>query len=238
MQIQKLCAHALSIGAVLAATVNALAVGPVAVNSRAALGGTDLVDWGTQNATADVFGNPFSAISQQGLGLTISGATESFNGFERAIQGSSIIPWDGNFTPGDVILWTGTSFTGPQSLIVDFGSPVFGAGAQIQPDLPDGPFNAVIKSYDKDGNLLQTDNFSGTASGAGDGSAIFVGVLSDQENISRIVFSVDDAGAVAINQLDINRTLPENGEYLTILFAVTVFGMAGLRRNVRGFHSA
>src|SRR5688572_30158125 len=97
----------------------------VSVTSRPALGGNDHVDWATEGIDGDALGNPFGAVSQHGLSITVSGATESFNGFERADQGGS---WGGNFANGDALAWTGFGLN-PQIMTLEFATPVFGAGA-------------------------------------------------------------------------------------------------------------
>jgi hypothetical protein len=110
--------------------------------------------------------------------------------------------WNGNFAPGDGVLWTNGS---NGALIVDFPVPIFGAGAQIQAD-QFGTFTGTVSAYDKLGNLLVTYSLAGNSNANGDNSAIYLGILDSNSQISRMVFDIADTidlpHDLAINQLD------------------------------------
>jgi hypothetical protein len=209
-------------GAVIAMTSTLLAV-PVSVTSRAALTGNDTINW--PGDEFDYLGAAFNTTTVGGLGVAVSGATESFEGYERADQSSS---WDGNFARGDRLLWTGFGFA-PQIMMFEFASPVFGAGAQIQNDfLFQGAFMALLTAYDSGGVVIHTDTFAGNSTSDADNSAIFIGVLNDVENIAKLELSVVGSESYAINQMSINRTrtsVPETGEYLTLMMVLSLFAM-------------
>jgi hypothetical protein len=93
-------------------------------------------------------------------------------------------------------------------VLVGFSSPVQGVGTQIESLLP-GAFTGYMDLFDTGNNLLAEISVSGNTTTANDGSAPFIGAISDTANIDHIVFSVDNgnpqfprAGDVAINALD------------------------------------
>jgi hypothetical protein len=199
---------------------------PASVSSRPALGGNDYVNWASTGNEYDYLGASFGASSTHGLGLAVSGANASANGFERATQGSS---WMGNFGEGDELLWTGFA-QDEQVISIAFGRPVFGAGAQIQNDFP-GDFRAWLKAYDAGDNLIYSDTFPGVSTLDGGNTAIFIGALDTVESISRLVFGVEGSGSLAINRLDILQTpsIPDAGG-LGLLLVATLGGLHWWRR--------
>jgi len=229
MRINKLCLRIIASGPFIALGFNLIAA-PASVTSRAALGGNDFVNWNSAGANGDALGSSFSTTSAGGVGVNVSGATSSVNGFERTDQGDL---WNGNFAPGAALLWSGFSIDA-QTMTIAFGSPVFGAGAQIQSD-DHVAFTAFLNSYDSIGNLLHSDTFSGNSTDAHDNSAIFIGVLNDTANIAKIELGILDTstpGSFAINRLDLKR-VPESGEYLGLAFALTLVGMGVGRSRCR-----
>jgi hypothetical protein len=234
MRLKEIYIRTLAVGALASLGLNLVAA-PTSVSSRAALGGNDFKDWAGLGPDGTALGDSFSTSSQFGLGLSVSGATESASGFERANQGGS---WAGNFAPGDALLWTGLAFS-PQIITIDFASPIFGAGAQIQNDDLGAAFTAFLTAYDSLNNVVASYTFNGTSTDAGDNSAIFIGASNDLENISKIELGVDGSGSFAINRLDIKRTLsvPDSGEYLSAIFAMAFIAMSAAR-SVKRSHTA
>lgn len=209
---------------------------PSSISSRAALGGNDSVNWGALGIDGANLGPNVNTTSASGLGVT--GTRTSTDGFERTDQGGT---WGGNFASGDALLWTGIYSLVPETITIEFGSPVFGAGAQIQNDFP-GAFRAYLKSYDSGGALLWSDSFVGESTSAGNNSAIFIGVLDSFASISKIEISVENGDtfsgsfseSFAINRLDLRiAQVPDSGEYLSALFAATILGMGALCRSRR-----
>lgn len=197
------------------------------VTSRPALGGNDYVDWGVLGPAYTVVSNPVNLFSNGGLPLTVSKPTTG--PFERRDQSSG---WWGNFASDDPVLWTRDQ-VGPMEIV--FASPVLGAGAQIQRDLY-GDFTGTISAYDAANNLLGSFSLAGNSNGAGDNSAIFLGVLDSSAVIKKVVFDVDNATEdFAINRLDVVTqggapVIPEPGTMLLM----SIGGLAiGLGRRFR-----
>lgn len=184
------------------------------VTSPAALGSNDSIDWGQTSAGA----TPFSVVSAGG----VAASTISTGGsLARNVQNGG---WSGNFTPGDNLLWT--AGLGPD-ITINFATPVYGAGAQIQADYFGG-FVARITAWDGVNSWSFTQAGNSTASG--DGSAIFIGVLSTTQTLTSIRFSLDSAAFApndfAINALQLNTSaVPEPATWAML---VTGFGMVGV----------
>jgi hypothetical protein len=96
-----------------------VAAGFQLVTSRSALGGTDSVDWGSLHLpTLTPISNPFNISSGGGVNVTVS--EQQPGNFYSSYQGNGS---QGNFAPGDALLYTGNQFGsagGP--IILDFGS--------------------------------------------------------------------------------------------------------------------
>lgn len=175
--------------------------------SRTALDGDNSINWQVVGPAFSSAPNPFSVTSSSGLTLTVSKASGEFL---RADQTSaSDGPFSANFAPGDALIFTGRD--APGSVTIDFSSPVFAAGTQLE-SAGNGPFNAIIEALDNDGNSLGGFSVSGIAEygGPGDNTAPFVGVLSDQANIASLRINSEREPGVgfAFNQLDL-KTVPE-----------------------------
>jgi hypothetical protein len=141
-----------------------------------------------------------STLASSNFGLPITVANANNTALEVRQQGVST-GWNGNFASGDGVLWTSeTTLFGNGPLIINFPVPIFGAGAQIQ-DVYYGAFTSTVSAYDSLGNLLATYSLAGNSTGAGDNSAIFLGILDSNAMISRMVFDMGDHN-FGINQLD------------------------------------
>ena len=215
------------------------------LSDRASLGSNDQIDWSSLGPLDDPFDpvsgfnilpNSFSATSQNGLELFLDippaepGITPPF--VFRTLPAPGI---ETNYGTGDFILFTGLLPAPPPApgnpgpLTITFDTPVLGAGAQIAvDDIFD--FTAFISAFDDSDRLLGTFSVPGTSSVELDDSAVFLGIVSDTPNISRLVFSSDiPNSAIGINNLSIvnpNLTENENDE----LFASTndrLFGGSG-----------
>lgn len=189
------------------------------VTARAALG-SDLIDWGKNPAGS----TPFGFVTADG----IVGAVTSAGGFLDNRQ--QPLTFVGNFAHGDNLLFT--EFNGPD-ITLNFTTPVAGAGAQIQSNFP-GAFVARITASDGTTNWSFTE--AGTSNGNDDGSAIFIGVLSDIANLKWVSFSLDSAAffknSFAINQVSLTDTVagvPEPASWVLMLLGFGGLG-ATLRR--------
>jgi hypothetical protein len=176
------------------------------VTSRTALAGTDSVNWGTLGSNGIHVANPFTILSSAGRSISVSKTiADSFNEVVQC-PSSTGCSWDGNFAPGDSVLWTfdlGTKLDNPITL--NFGTTAVAAGgAQIQMDYEE-PFTAQVEAFDATGKSLASFTEKGTSTHAADNSAIFIGVSSGTANISQIALSIkvgESRGDFAINKFD------------------------------------
>jgi len=182
------------------------------ITSRAALAGTDSVNWATLGAPGTSVANPFTVSSTAGQRVTVS-KTEAGNFLLveewGPTTGNSYVI-HGNFAPGDIVLdANGASHTGRQNTItLNFGAtPVAAGGAQIMTNLY-GSFTAEIDALDVKGKALARFTEAGNATNAADNSAIFLGIRSTSPTIYQIAISVTKAdndqykGIFGINKFD------------------------------------
>ncbi|WP_392532935.1 hypothetical protein [Nostoc sp. C117] len=206
------------------------------VTDRNAFGGNDEVDWSSLGPTSTFLPNSFSATSQSGLGLDVNIAPSNNPLISKpfVFQTSPPPGIRTNFANGDYVLFGGIDVRafGPNApfpidgnggpLAINFDRPVFGAGTQITVD-DRFTFNAFVSAYDSLNNLLGTFSAQGTSSLLLDNSALFLGVRSDEANISRLVFSSSfPEQGLAINKVSI-LAVPEP----SYSFAILVFGVSG-----------
>ena len=192
-------------GAVVAALSTANASQALSlVTNRSDLGANDALDWSVLGSALSPVSSPFT-ISSSG-GLTATGSIPS-GSFERRDQGNNISNpggWGGNFAPGDALLWTRNN---PGPLQLNFSQTVRGIGAQIQQDAF-GPFTAVIEAFNSGGTSLGSFTLPGSSTQTSNNSAIFIGVLSDNADIAKLLLNVQDGKNLsqdfAINQVSLN----------------------------------
>jgi hypothetical protein len=200
------------------------------VSDRAALGGTDRVDWsilGLVPPPFQVLPNFFSVTSEQGLGINVSIPSAATPGVTPPLLFQTL-PEPGiatNFASGDFILFTGLrpgpppAVGNPGPLTITFDRPVAAAGTQIAVD-DTFLFTASISAFDSNNNLLGSFSTQGTSSLALDNSAQFIGVRSDAANISRLVYSSSEGdSALGINALSIAEAVPEPSNMAAMIVA-------------------
>ncbi len=166
----------------------------------------DTVDWGQLGPAGSLQTTPENWTSTSGMftgEVGITGSTIGTQNFERVDEGNG---WIGNFTPGDHLLWNeGAQFQTGIDFGVLFNSAVFGGGAQIQSDFY-GDFVATLTAFDGSGNVLGTTVLNGNSNGNEDGSAIFIGFMSNSANVAFLNFNVVDqfgGDSMAIDTLTI-----------------------------------
>jgi hypothetical protein len=204
------------------------------VNQRAALGGNDIIDWGSLGS-AEPFKqlpNSFSIQSKNGLGVSVS--VPSFFGSPQPLvfQTLPIPSIDTNFPIGQNILFTGFAnvefppMTNTALLTVKFDKPVKAAGTQLALVGTQKPYDAIASAFDSENNLLGT--FSTTAK---DNLPVFLGISSDKANISRLVLRTSEANVpFGINALSF-VAIPEPGSTFALLAIALGAGLALKRKS-------
>jgi PEP-CTERM motif len=206
----------------IAATATGLASASiVGVTDPGSLGANDFIDWGQLGDAGTAVSSPASVTSNNGLDATAS--TDDPAGFIRLDQDNG---WNGNFSSGDALLNNNSETLFP--LTITFASPIFGAGANIQMDNP-ATFTAQIEAFNG-ATSLGTFTEDGVSNGNADGSAIFIGLLDDTQEITSITFTLTASSGsndFAINALQLNGTPAETPEPGTIVLSAMGIAAAG-----------
>lgn len=197
---------------------------PVVINSRAAQGANDTLDWSDLGATGTQHASGSIATSANGFDVTISNS-DSGN-FQLLTQ--SPTSWNGNFNPGEIVLWNRGN--GPVTL--DFSSPVFGFGFNIMANNL-GAFNGQISLFDTGNNSLGSFAYAGNANSAADGSAVYIGARETSASIARVVITGLGGGtptSFAINQLALNPAPELDSDAASLPLGMMLLGWLSLRR--------
>ena len=173
------------------------------VAARAGLGANDMVDWGTvaDDGTSGV--SPYARFSTGGMGVTASAA-------DLAVFENSGNFYSGNFADGDIVL--DTFFTdGPISIV--FASAVRGVGFNVAHETL-GAFVGTLSFYGLGNVFFDSVTVNGNTTVNRDGTAAFIGGLSDLRDIVRVDISTSLSGgsrALTINQMSLLTTDPPTG---------------------------
>ena len=152
------------------------------VTSRAALDGTDYIDWAQLGPDFTEVTPPVGVLTALSANATVKNPAGTLLRLDEVIAPDSFT----NFAPGDALL--STNFTvGP--VVIDFATGQSRVGAQIMSN-EYGNFEGVIEVYDFDDVLLESYSVAGISSNAGDNSAIFIGVSRTTADIDRVEFRV------------------------------------------------
>ena len=182
-----------------AASANA---GVALITNPSALNADTLVDWSALGASYTWVPAPVT-INTPSVSIGVSETGGGF--FERRDQSpdmNTFTGWLGHFAGGAHLLWTQDTYNsdlgtevGHGPMIFDFETPILGFLVQIQND--GGPPDYFLQAF-AGGTDLGTFQVSKTFPGQTccDNTSPFIGVLSDQANITRIVLStgVDGVG--------------------------------------------
>jgi hypothetical protein len=183
----------------------------IQVGSAGALGANDFYDWG-QVRVLDGGGNAVAQPSPQNVtsNLSRTGSISDGGSFTGLVEGTD---WFGNFTVGNDVLYTGDTnnpFAASSSFTMNFNTAVAGLGLQITSNFY-GAFTASLEVFNG-ATSLGVFNVGGVMDGNEDGTAPFLGALSDAVNINKAVFTLtSNTGAgLGVNRL-LTTDTPTNG---------------------------
>ena len=218
----------------LRATVAALLLGAglqaaaVPITSRVALAGNDTIQWGQLGGSLTDVLLPANITTTGAQGATVTNPTGPLVRFD---EGDGV--YSGNFALGDALLAT---LFKPGPISIDFSTGLSRIGAQIMSN-DFGSFNGVLKVYDVNNVLLETQTFAGLATSQQDNSAIFIGIARATADIDRVEFNISGSTSpdFAINQVDLRvGVVPEPATLAMLLAGLAVLGTAALRHRAPG----
>lgn len=193
--------------------------------------GNDLLDWGQlPGPELGVLITPLAIVSNGGLNAQLTTDTGQVG---KDQQGNL---WNGNFAPGDNLIYTG-QFLPVAPVVITFGSPVFGVGAQM--GFNGGPdFTANMIIFGTMGQVLGTYTAAGFEDSTADNSAVYIGAVDSSAEIASVeFFASNGAGpfgeSFAINQISITTSSPIPEPSSLLLLASGIAGAAGVLRRGR-----
>ena len=160
------------------------------VTARTELPANETLDWSGFGSLGTEIPDPASLATASGLIVTVSQPEYEFGLALEGLPGNQNGWWKGDFLPGQYLLANTNS---PFALTLSFSQPIFGAGVQIDPgleggQLPEG-FTAYVTAYDG-ATVLGQFSTTGTRTLNEDGSAPFLGVVSDTADITSLTYRV------------------------------------------------
>jgi len=210
------------------------------VSSESGITADGLIDWGVKGSDGTIVPQPFTipVPGVSGLEVTVSQSAHDFLRVDQSNMDQSGGLWKGNFAPGEKLLSTRVpeiGGTGPVSFV--FNSPVQGVGAQIQA-FSHGSFTATIEAFNSSNvSLGGPFTLTGNSTNAADDSAIFIGILSNAVDISKVVFGVPDvAPGGLVQEFAINgpriqvAAVPEPKTYAMLMAGLGLLGLIARRR--------
>jgi hypothetical protein len=137
----------------------------VGITTQSALGANDAIDFSQLGTTLTVVNSPENLVSANNQNVVMSSNGGSFLVFNSDDSSN-------NFAANTLVI---TNFGSGNGIKFSFANPITGFGINISADIF-GSFVGTAQAFDKNGNLLGSFSENGTSSGAGDGSAIFLGL--------------------------------------------------------------
>lgn len=168
----------------------------IGISSPAGMTVTDTIDWGAIGPDMTPTASSFNIQTTGGATVTVSNENNDIGTMYRLEQPGS---FSGNFSPGDAVLFV---YGEDAPLTLAFAAPVRGVGANIQGS-EYGAFEATISLYGSADNLLGSYTLAGDSNGDNDGTAIFLGMVSDGMDIYYARFSI--VSQVQSNDFGINQ---------------------------------
>jgi hypothetical protein len=174
---------------------------------------TDTVSWAQLGGDGTLLNQTFSAVSSNGE--TVNGGFNGTGGGlisvicdPNAPANCSWGPPSNGYNIGDTLIWAeDNNFAGTGPIAFNF-APQFGAGAFLQATAL-GQFTAQLSFYDSSHVLLGSE----TQTSDSNGDALYLGGLSNTQNVASAVFAVNSCGSFqcdpadfSINTLLINPT--------------------------------
>ena len=210
------------LGRLLALTAIAAAgsasAAPVLVNSAAALGANDSVNWSQLGSDGTALNQNFTANSANSV--VVSGAFAGAGGGCLAVVGGSNCGWNAGpgFSGGDSVLWAEDgNYSGSGPLTLSFASAL-GAGLWVQATAP-GAYSMSIEAFNGVGSL---GVFSEASNLSGDG--MFIGVLDTLADITSIKLTLTACSAgcdFAVNSLQLAEAaanaVPEPSSWMLVV---------------------
>lgn len=176
---------------VLAASANA---GIVLITSPGELAADTIVDWGTLGGAYSAVASPFT-VNMPLVSINVSEPGPNFERRDQDSAGHYTGGYSGHFAVGTHILWTQDTINYDENTAVghgpitfDFGAPIFGFLVQIEAPEPD----YFLQAFSGDADLGMFQISKPLTPGCCDNTSPFIGVLSDQANITRIVISTPE----------------------------------------------
>jgi hypothetical protein len=150
----------------------------VLITDPVKLHATDQVNWSTLGPTGTIIPAPFQFTTAHGMRLTVA-TGGSGPSFKRLDQGNG---FSGDFAPGTPLLATNSL----GSLDIKFPTRVHGAGAFVE-HATLGSFTQYVLALSGT-TVVAEFTVDETNDHLGNGTAGFIGVLSDQDNITEVFF--------------------------------------------------
>jgi hypothetical protein len=184
------------------------------VSSRDALGANDFVDWSNPINVTSGSSAPASFTTLSAGGKTVTGSQAGAFGEVRrqsstpytvgnllssgSATGNSTL-WNGNFAPNDAVYWNKGSANGSTGLTLNFATPVYAVGAQLNSLFYHGagqvsfsPFRGTITAFYGSGGSQTVNIDDALTTASADNSARFFGFTSDAADITSVVFNTTD----------------------------------------------